>query len=281
MNDCEFDVERKNLIPSTISVPPSDRITRLHSLSSRHDLLVEALYHGAGSLACTSEEPVYVPQNLIKMWKPQSQPSNLNDLPAEILLRIMDCVPPFFRARALPLVSRRMYHLEKQFWIDCRPIRSSRHSCPKKEFAQRYSCLKPELQRALRNNGNIIPLQSTLIPSSYVALSHLLLSEASETRQQDTRTLEGICRALANVCRSTSLSDNAMRLRHATKAQARTHDTLMVHIVDAVRAVVKVESAQPTPNISDLHLTRFMFRSTSDAVRAVCEALECRVFLPC
>ncbi|KAH0284544.1 hypothetical protein KCU71_g16255, partial [Aureobasidium melanogenum] len=59
------------------------------------------------------------------------------------------------------------------------------------------------------------------------------------------------------------------------KAQARTRDTLMVHIVDAVGAVVKVEAAQPTANISDLHLTRFMFRSTDDAVRAVCEALEC------
>jgi hypothetical protein len=50
--------------------------------------------------------------------------------------------------------------------------------------------------------------------------------------------------------------------------------------VDVVRAVVRVESAQPTANISDLHLTRFMFRSTSDAVRAVCQTLEWRVVLP-
>ncbi|KAG9709512.1 hypothetical protein KCU73_g17400, partial [Aureobasidium melanogenum] len=65
-----------------------------------------------------------------------------------------------------------------------------------------------------------------------------------------------------------------MQLRNATKAQARTRDTLMLHIVDAVGAVVKVEAAQPTANISDLHFTRFMFRSTDDAVRAVSEALE-------
>jgi hypothetical protein len=35
----------------------------------------------------------------------------------------------------------------------------------------------------------------------------------------------------------------------------------------------EVESAQPTANISDLQLTRFMFRSTNDAVRAVCETV--------
>lgn len=214
-----------------------------------------------------------MPHNLIEMCKPQSQSSNFNDLPTEILLRILDCIPPFFRACALPLVSRRMYQLEKRFWIDCRPTRSSERSCSKKEFAQRYCCLKPGLQRALRNNASMIPLQTVLIPSSYVALSHLLC-EASEARQQNTKTLEGICRALANVCCSTSLPDNAMQLRNATKAQARSRDTLMVHIVDAVGAVVKVEAAQPTANISDLHLTRFMFRSTGDAVRAVSEALE-------
>jgi hypothetical protein len=44
--------------------------------------------------------------------------------------------------------------------------------------------------------------------------------------------------------------------------------------VDAVRAIVKVESVQPTANFSDLHLTRFMFRSKVDAMRAICETLK-------
>jgi hypothetical protein len=222
----------------------------------------------------TSEEPVYVPRNLTEMWTPQSQPFNLNDLPTEILLRIMDWISPFFRARTLSLVSRRIYHLEKRFWIDCRPPRSGERSCPKIEFAQRYPCLRSGLQRALRINASIIPLQTILIPSSYVALSHLLLTEALEARQQDTKLLEGICRSLANICCSTGLPNNAMRLRNTAKAQARICETLVVHIVDAVKAVIKAESAQPTANISDLHLTRFMFRHTSDAVRAACETLE-------
>jgi hypothetical protein len=49
--------------------------------------------------------------------------------------------------------------------------------------------------------------------------------------------------------------------------------TLLVHILDAVKAVIKVESAQPTANFSDLHLTHLMFRSTNDAVRTVSETL--------
>jgi hypothetical protein len=145
--------------------------------------------------------------------------------------------------------------------------------CPKEEFAQRFPCLKPGLQRALMINASIIPLQTILVSSSYVALSYLLLTEASEAPQLNTKTLEGICRSLANVCCSTGISNDAMRLRIAAKAQARTCHTLLVHILDAVKAVIKVESAQPTANFSDLHLTRSMFRSTNDAVRAVCETL--------
>lgn len=121
-----------------------------------------------------------MPRNLTVMSTPLSQPSKLHDLPTEILLQIMDWVPPFFRAFTLPLVSRRIYHLEKQFWTDCRPPCSSKASYLKGEFAQRYPCLRPRLQRALRVNASIIPLQTILIPSSYVALSHLLLAEASE-----------------------------------------------------------------------------------------------------
>jgi hypothetical protein len=217
---------------------------------------------------------MYVSQNSTATRAPQSQPPKLNDLPTEILLRIMDCISPFFRARTLSLVSRRIYHLEKRFWIDCRSPRSGKRSYPKIEFAQRYPCLKPGLQRALRINASFIPLQTVLVPSSYVALSHLLLTEALEARQQDTKILEGICRSLANICYSTGLPNNAIRLRNAAKAQARTCRTLLVHIVDAVKAVIKAESAQPTANISDLDLTRLMFRNTRDAVRAACETLE-------
>jgi hypothetical protein len=75
--------------------------------------------------------------------------------------------------------------------------------CPKEEFAQRFPCLKPGLQRALMINASIIPLQTVLVSSSYVALSNQLLTEASEAPQLDTKTLEGICRSLANVCCST------------------------------------------------------------------------------
>ena len=208
------------------------------------------------------------------MWTPHSQHPNLNELPTEILLQIMDHLSIFFRARTLPLVSRRIYHLEKRLWIDCRPPSFNEISCPKKDFAQRYPCLKPGLQRALRINASIIPLQTILITSSFVALSHLLLSEAYEARQQDTKKLEGICRSLANVCCTTCLPNDALRLRTAAKARERTHDTLLLHIVDAVRAIVKVESVQPTANFLDLHLTRFMFRSKVDAMRAICETLK-------
>lgn len=223
---------------------------------------------------------MYVLQNLTAMSMPQSQPSNLNGLPMEILLQITGWISPFFRARTLPLVSRKFYHVEKRSWIDCRPSCSSKHLYPKKEFALRYLCLEPGLQRALRINASIIPLQTILIPSSYVALSHLLLAEASEAPQIGNKALEGICRSLANICCSTGLPKCAMRLRNAAKAQKRTHDTLLNHIVDAVRAVIRIESALPTVNISDLHLTRFMFRNTSDAVRAVCETLNDKLSCP-
>jgi hypothetical protein len=112
------------------------------------------------------------------------------------------------------------------------------------------------------------------MPASFHCSPSLLLTEALEARQQDTRILEGICRSLANICCSTDLPNNAIRLRNAAKAQARACHTLSIHIVDAVRAVIKAESAQPTANISDLHLTRFMFRNTSDAMRAVYKTLE-------
>jgi hypothetical protein len=270
-NDHESRVERRNSTSSTILNAPSarslDRICRPCGTILQRRAVTVSYTH-------TSEEPMHLPRNSTATWAPQSQPPKLNDLPTEILLQIMDWISPFFRACTLPLVSRRIYLLEKRFWIDCRPPRSGDRSRPKEEFAQRYSCLKPDLQRALRINASIIPLQSILIPSSYVALSHLLLTEALEARQQDTRILEGICRSLANICCSTDLPNNAIRLRNAAKAQARACHTLSIHIVDAVRAVIKAESAQPTANISDLHLTRFMFRNTSDAMRAVYKTLE-------
>ena len=129
-----------------------------------------------------AKEPVHVSRSLTEMCIQHSETPNLNDLPTEILLRFTDHISPFLRARTLPLVSRRFYHLEKRFWIDCRSSRFSKLSCPKSDFSRCYPCLKPSLQKALRINASTIPLQTVLIPSSYVALSHLLLSEASEAR---------------------------------------------------------------------------------------------------
>jgi hypothetical protein len=195
-----------------------------------------------------------VPRNLAAMSTSQSRPSNLHDLPTEILLQITDWIRPFFRARTLPLVSRRFYHLEKQFWFDCRPPCFSKRLCPKQELAQRFPCLKPGLQRCLMINASSIPMQTILISSSYVVLSHLLLTKASEAQQLDTKTSEDICRSLANVCCSAGIPNDAMRLRNAAKAQARrTCPTLLVHIVDIFKAVIlrsNLHNLQPISQIS-------------------------------
>jgi hypothetical protein len=60
-------------------------------------------------------------------------------------------------------------------------------------------------------------LQAIPIPSSYVVLSQILLTEALEASEQDNKKVEGICRSIARVCDNVNLGKTATKLRETAK----------------------------------------------------------------